>query len=77
MPTIRGFRVKITLKDGRSFNHVTPCEGSHAQSNDLGRSSEKLHAAPLSRQPLPHEKLDRLISLCREMEKVPDMRFSL
>ena len=70
-----GFRVKITLRDGRSFNHVTPYVKGHTR-NPMGWKdlSEKLHrCAAFAAAPLPHEKLDRLICLCREMEKVPDM----
>jgi 2-methylcitrate dehydratase PrpD len=70
-----GFSVTITLKDGRRFNHVTPYVKGHTRNpmtwDDL---AEKLHrCAPFAARKLAREKLERLVILCREMERVTDM----
>jgi 2-methylcitrate dehydratase PrpD len=70
-----GFTVRILLKDGRSFSHVTPYTKGHTRNpmtwDDL---AEKLaRCAPFAAVAMPQAKLDGLVTLCRTMEQVEDM----
>lgn len=70
-----GFRVRITLKDGRIFNHVTPYTKGHTRNpmswDDL---AEKLaRCAAFAAVPLPGAKLTRLLDLCQSLEELDDV----
>lgn len=71
-----GFVVKITMKDGRVFEHVTPYTKGHTRNPmDWDDLADKLaRCAAFSALPLPEAKLARLRDLCRDMEQVADMR---
>ncbi|WP_068084316.1 MmgE/PrpD family protein [Novosphingobium rosa] len=70
-----GFSVRITLTNGRVFEHVTPYTKGHTRNpmnwDDLG---EKLaRCAAFAARPLPGVQLTRLRQLCEQLETVTDM----
>ncbi len=70
-----GFSVAITMQDGRHFAHVTPYVKGHSRNpmtwDDL---ADKLaRCAPFAAIGLPQAELERVVALCRDMERVDDM----
>ncbi|ALR20199.1 MmgE/PrpD family protein [Sphingobium baderi] len=71
-----GFTVAITLSDGRRFTHVTPYVKGHTRNpmtwDDLAGKLRR--CAPFAAVQLPADNLDMLVGLCRDMERIDDMR---
>ncbi|WCT73768.1 MmgE/PrpD family protein [Sphingomonas naphthae] len=70
-----GFPVRITLKDGRAFEHVTPYVRGHTRNpmtwDDL---ADKLRrCAPFGAVALSPERQARLADLCRNLENLEDV----
>ncbi|CAL5868237.1 uncharacterized protein PFLUO_LOCUS2461 [Penicillium psychrofluorescens] len=71
-----GFSVEILLKSGKRFRQVAPYVKGHTHNrmswDDLVQKFWK--CVPYSATPLPNTKLCRLIELCKNLEKVADVR---